>query len=541
MAWFLYLLFVNLIQIWSSQVKADTFSAIFRIEMVLETETKLISHLEKLAADERSEGRFLSDDILEFLERASVENKLGRSDEDFPANPLNALRILRRYVHWWTRIPEMLQCEDCFISSHVLEYIESYDAITQNMAEVPSANDLKGVADGIYRLSKMYHLDLAELYGGKIKDTQTDPMDPEDVLLITDILESKDLYETEIVWLEKLIDRFRSGQWDHSLIEQRKFYKRLARTFFMAGQLTETIKIIQEYLDEVPDDEIMKKELEFYESKDDNEVERVVTRHKEFVYDAEIDENYLRLCNGEELRTPRQLAPLRCFSRETTIPYLRAKEEVLNYNPRIAMFHEVISHNETLVVREIAKARLIRSGLLNKDGSQFQDRIRISQTAWVDDLDHPIIDKLSRRIESLTGLSLTRKQRASDCEALQVLNYGVGGLYLPHWDYMLENNQQTEDLWGSGERIATWLFYLTDVKYGGSTVYPKLKVRVPVTKGSAAFWYNMKKNTDVDERTLHAACPVLVGSKWVCNKWIRVNGQFKTRPCGLTKDDTIHD
>lgn len=55
-----------------------------------------------------------------FLERASVENKLGRSDEDFPANPLNALRILRRYVHWWTRIPEMLQCEDCFISSHVL-------------------------------------------------------------------------------------------------------------------------------------------------------------------------------------------------------------------------------------------------------------------------------------------------------------------------------------------------------------------------------------------------------------------------------------
>lgn len=51
----------------------------------------------------------------------------------------------------------------------------------------------------------------------------------------------------------------------------------------------------------------MKKELEFYESKDDNEVERVVTRHKEFVYDAEIDENYLRLCNGEELRVSTEI------------------------------------------------------------------------------------------------------------------------------------------------------------------------------------------------------------------------------------------
>lgn len=35
----------------------------------------------------------------------------------------------------------------------------------------------------------------------------------------------------------------------------------------------------------------------------------------------------------------------------------------------------------------------------------------------------------------------------------------------------------------------------------------------------------------LDHRTLHSGCPVLVGTKWVANKWIHVQGQEWTRPC----------
>jgi hypothetical protein len=36
-----------------------------------------------------------------------------------------------------------------------------------------------------------------------------------------------------------------------------------------------------------------------------------------------------------------------------------------------------------------------------------------------------------------------------------------------------------------------------------------------------------------DYRTRHSGCPVLVGNKWVLNKWIYERGQEFRRPCGL--------
>ena len=56
-------------------------------------------------------------------------------------------------------------------------------------------------------------------------------------------------------------------------------------------------------------------------------------------------------------------------------------------------------------------------------------------------------------------------------------------------------------------------------------------------QGSAAFWYNLYKNGDGIYNTRHAACPVLVGVKWVANKWIHERGQEFRRPCSLSPDE----
>lgn len=55
-------------------------------------------------------------------------------------------------------------------------------------------------------------------------------------------------------------------------------------------------------------------------------------------------------------------------------------------------------------------------------------------------------------------------------------------------------------------------------------------------QGTAAFWYNLYKNGEGIYDTRHAACPVLVGSKWVSNKWIHERGQEFRRPCGLKEE-----
>ena len=50
-------------------------------------------------------------------------------------------------------------------------------------------------------------------------------------------------------------------------------------------------------------------------------------------------------------------------------------------------------------------------------------------------------------------------------------------------------------------------------------------------KGSVVLWWNMDKNGGYDDLVKHGGCPVLIGSKWITNKWVRINSQMYRRPC----------
>ncbi|KAK6010488.1 oxidoreductase, 2OG-Fe(II) oxygenase family protein [Ostertagia ostertagi] len=88
----------------------------------------------------------------------------------------------------------------------------------------------------------------------------------------------------------------------------------------------------------------------------------------------------------------------------------------------------------------------------------------------------------------------------------------------------------------TGNRIATVLYYMTQPERGGATVFNHLGTAVFPSKFDALFWYNLLRSGEGDLRTRHAACPVLLGVKWVSNKWIHERGQEFTRPCGLDED-----
>ena len=51
---------------------------------------------------------------------------------------------------------------------------------------------------------------------------------------------------------------------------------------------------------------------------------------------------------------------LKCFMTKTTIPYKPAKEEVVNFDPRVSLFHDVISAVERETVIEIGD-NMVRS------------------------------------------------------------------------------------------------------------------------------------------------------------------------------------
>ena len=73
---------------------------------------------------------------------------------------------------------------------------------------------------------------------------------------------------------------------------------------------------------------------------------------------------------------------------------------------------------------------------------------------------------------------------------------------------------------------------------GGATIHPYIGVSTFPERGDGIFWYNLLRSKDLDVHLTHKACPVILGAKWICNKWIGYYGQWKNEKqnCGLRED-----
>lgn len=59
---------------------------------------------------------------------------------------------------------------------------------------------------------------------------------------------------------------------------------------------------------------------------------------------------------------------------------------------------------------------------------EFAD-YRISKSAWLKEHEDGVVENVAKRVEAMTGLT------TETAEELQVVNYGVGGHYDPHYDF----------------------------------------------------------------------------------------------------------
>lgn len=139
------------------------------------------------------------------------------------------------------------------------------------------------------------------------------------------------------------------------------------------------------------------------------------------------------------------------------------KVEIINpSNPYLVVFHDIVTDNEILTLKSLAKPKLQRAFVYDPNSKASKPSShRTSKFAWFDDNDNEVFPRLTQRLEDMTGLNLDTS------EGFQIMNYGIGGHYATHNDYFDEPENIDGFKYTSfkiGNRIATMLFYVSFTK-----------------------------------------------------------------------------
>jgi prolyl 4-hydroxylase len=186
-------------------------------------------------------------------------------------------------------------------------------------------------------------------------------------------------------------------------------------------------------------------------------------------------------------------------------------------SPRIVLFGNVLTEAECDELIVQSQHKLTRSEVVDPATGGFKlDKARTSEGTHFVNAETPLVDRLEKRVAELTGIPRQNQ------EPLQILHYGIGGEYEPHYDYFSEDSKgEAKQLKNGGQRVATLVMYLNDVEAGGATLFPQLGIETKPRKGCAVYFENVNEQGEIDPRTLHAGAPVGKGEKWIATKWIR--------------------
>ncbi|XP_028844894.1 prolyl 4-hydroxylase subunit alpha-1b isoform X3 [Denticeps clupeoides] len=517
---------------------SDFFTSIGHMTDLLYTEKDLVTSLKDYIRAEESKLEQVKRwaDRLDTLTSTAVEDP-----EGFLGHPVNAFKLMKRLNTEWGDLENLVlkDTADGFISN-----------LTIQRQYFPTDEDQTGAAKALLRLQDTYQLDSNTISTGNLPGVRyKSSMTVEDCYELGKIAYSDvDYYHTEL-WMAQALRQLDQGE--ESAIDKVTVIDYLSYAIYQQGELERALELTKRLLKLDPTHQRANGNLKYFEfqlekqRKEEASAQEEEQKHvKSQIEKREAQrkrskdplperKKYEQLCRGEGVKmTPRRQSRLFCryYDNRHNPRLLLGPVKVEDEwdRPHIVRYHDIISDSEIEKVKELAKPRLRRATISNPiTGVLETASYRISKSAWLTAYEHPTIEKINRRIQDITGLDM------DTAEELQVANYGVGGQYEPHFDFGRKDEPDAFKELGTGNRIATWLFYMSDVSAGGGTVFTDVGAAVLPKKGSAVFWYNLFPSGEGDYSTRHAACPVLVGNKWVSNKWIHERGQEFRRPCAL--------
>nr|XP_012617564.1 prolyl 4-hydroxylase subunit alpha-2 isoform X2 [Microcebus murinus] len=517
-----------------SCVQAEFFTSIGHMTDLIYAEKDLVQSLkEYILAEEAKLAKIKS----WANKMEALTSKSAADPEGYLAHPVNAYKLVKRLNTDWPAL------EDLVLQDSAAGFIANFSVQRQFF---PTDEDEMGAAKALMRLQDTYRLDPGTISRGELPGTKYQA-----VLSVDDCFgmgrsayNEGDYYHT-VLWMEQVLKQLDAGE--EATTAKAQVLDYLSYAVFQLGDLHRALELTRRLLSLDPSHERAGGNLRYFERLLEEEREKTSSNQTEAelvaldgVYERPVDylperEVYESLCRGEGVKlTPRRQKRLFCrYHHGNGAPQLLIapfKEEDEWDSPHIVRYYDVMSDEEIERIKEIAKPKLARATVRDpKTGVLTVASYRVSKSSWLEEDDDPVVARVNRRMQHITGLTV------QTAELLQVANYGMGGQYEPHFDFSrrpFDSGLKTE-----GNRLATFLNYMSDVEAGGATVFPDLGAAIWPKKGTAVFWYNLLRSGEGDYRTRHAACPVLVGCKWVSNKWFHERGQEFLRPCGSTEVD----
>uniref|UniRef100_A0A669DKN4 procollagen-proline 4-dioxygenase n=1 Tax=Oreochromis niloticus TaxID=8128 RepID=A0A669DKN4_ORENI len=460
--------------------------------------------------------------------------------EGYLAHPVNAYKLMKRLNTEWSELESLVlqNPADGFVSN-----------MSVHRQYFPDEEDETGAAKALMRLQDTYQLDSEAFSKGKLPGVHSNA-----VLTVDDCFDmgktaynDADYYHA-VLWLQQALKQLDDGE--EAVVSKADILDYLSYSVYQMGDLPRAIELTRRLVAIDPShqraggnlryfEQLLMKQLremnQDYQPPSEEPIQLgTYSRPKDHLPERE---SYEALCRGEgiqmtEARRSRLFCRYHDGKRNPHLLLKPVKEEDEWDSPHIVRYLDLLSDEEIEKIKELAKPRLARATVRDpKTGVLTTANYRVSKSAWLEGEEDPVIDRVNQRIEAITGLTV------ETAELLQVANYGVGGQYEPHFDFSRKDEPDAFKRLGTGNRVATFLNYMSDVEAGGATVFPDFGAAIWPRKGTSVFWYNLFRSGEGDYRTRHAACPVLVGSKWVSNKWIHERGQEFRRPCGLTEVD----
>lgn len=183
--------------------------------------------------------------------------------------------------------------------------------------------------------------------------------------------------------------------------------------------------------------------------------------------------------------------------------------------PNIVVLANLLSEEECDALVAAARPRLSRSLTVSvKTGGEEENVDRTSQGMFFARGESDTIARIEARLAHLLRWPL------ENGEGLQILRYGPGAEYKPHYDYFDPKEPGTSSILArGGQRVATVVIYLNEPEAGGGTVFPDVQFECMPRKGHAVFFNYSQPHPD--SRSLHGGSPVLSGEKWIATKWLR--------------------